>query len=209
MELHDVVATTADLRALYREPSATAANKVRDCIDAESARFIAASPFVLLATASRDGRCDVSPRGGPPGFVTALDDRHLAVPDLGGNNRLDSYTNLVENPRCGLLFVVPGSDDTVRVNGAAKLARDARVVEACTKELRPPKLVVVVEVEELFVHCAKSFRRARLWDAAARPEPGTVPDLADIYACQLGIDAARKRADLERVYEASLADDRV
>lgn len=208
MELHDVIATTDDLRGLYREPSITSANKVRDRIDRESARFIAAAPFVLLATSGRNGRCDVSPRGGPPGFVAQLDDRHLALPDLGGNNRLDSYTNLIDNPQCGLLFVVPGSDDTVRVNGPVTLTGDARVLDACNKELRRPKLALVIEVEELFVHCAKSFRRARLWDADARPDPVTVPDLADIYACQLGIDATDKRAELETVYEASLAEDR-
>ncbi len=205
MELRDVIATEADLRALYREPSATAAGKVRDRIDDASARFVAASSFVLFATSDANGRCDVSPRGGPPGFVAMLDDRHVVLPDLNGNNRLDSLMNVVANPRCGLLFVVPGRDETVRINGGVTLTRDPRVLDAFTKELRPPKLAIVVDVDELFVHCAKSFRRAHLWDPDAWPAEGTVPDLAEIYGCQLGIDVAVKRAELAEIYETSLA----
>ena len=205
MDLESVITTDEQLRTLYRAPSSTAASKNRDRIDPESARFIARSPLVLFATSGADGRCDVSPRGGPPGFVAMLDDRHVALPDLNGNNRLDSLGNLIANPQCGLLFVVPGSDDTVRINGRAVITTDARVLDACAGDIRTPKLAVVVTTDELYVHCAKSFRRARAWEPESWPEPGEVPDLAAIYACQLGIDAAEKRTELEKVYAESLA----
>lgn len=202
------ISALSGLRGLYRPPGARAASKVISHIDAASARFIARCPLVLLATADQDGNCDVSPRGGPPGFVQVLDDRHVALPDLNGNNRLDSSINLIANGNAGLLFVVPGKEETLRINGPAWLTTTADVLDRTHPDLRRPKMALVVETRELFTHCAKAFRRSRVWE----PESWTVlqdaPDLAEMYACQMGGDAGSYRTVLAESYDASLAADR-
>lgn len=201
------IAGIGELRTLYRPPNRRAAEKVIGHIDAASARFIARCPLVLLATADADGRCDVSPRGGPPGFVTVLDARHVSLPDLGGNNRLDSASNLMANGHAGLLFVVPGKDETVRINGPAHLTTDPAVLDRTHPDLRRPRTALVVETEELFIHCAKAFRRGRVWDPQSWSALADAPDLAEIYACQTGEAAAPYRDDLAGRYQASLAED--
>jgi hypothetical protein len=153
-----------DLLALYRSPVERVRTKKRDRLDDGLRAVLAASPFVLLATADADGRCDVSPRGGPPGFVKALDDRHVAIPDLNGNNLVDSLRNIVANPHAGLLVVVPGQHETLRIDGPAYLTTDNDVLDLFTDELRRPTLAVVVETAAVFTHCAKSFRRGRVWE---------------------------------------------
>ncbi len=196
------------LRALYRPPNAAAAGKVTSRIDDASARFIAASPFVMLATADPDGHCDVSPRGGPPGFVRVLDERHVALPDLGGNNRLDSLTNVVSTGQAGLLFIVPGKPETVRINGPAWLTTAAEVLDAAHPDLRRPKTALVVEAAELFAHCAKAFRRSSVWEPDTWGALADAPDLAEIFACQFGGDETGYRGDLSEAYAAGLAADR-
>ncbi len=211
----DHVTTNADLRARYREPAPAAIAKQHDRLDAATIRFIERSPFVLIATADAAGNCDVSPRGGPPGFVAVLDDRHVAIPDLNGNNRLDSYANIVANPHAGLLFVVPGKDDTVRLNGAALLTADAAVLDRCTAELKRPKLAVVIEVHEVFVHCAKAFRRAQLWDPTSWAGVADAPDMVEMFASAAAStnpfatmgDPADIRVAVEAAYAADLAQD--
>lgn len=152
-----------ELRAHFRRPNKTVVDKQLPALDDHCRDFIAHSPFVLLATADASGRCDASPRGGPPGFVGVLDDGRLSLPDLSGNNRLDSFGNIVENPWVGLLFLVPGVGETLRVNGQAVVERadDGTVA-------------VVVTVTEAFIHCAKAFRRSGLWD------PPSWPDTSDM-----------------------------
>ena len=198
----------ADLRTLYREPSSRAAGKLRDRLDEASIRFIERCPFLVLATS--DGRTvDASPRGGPPGFVRVLDDRHVALPDLSGNNLLDSFRNIVANPWAGLLFVVPGKDETLRINGPAHLSVDPELLDGFTPALRRPKVALVVETAEVYGHCAKAFRRARLWDPASWEELADAPDLAAIYAAQRpDVDEDRMRAELAELYVAELAEDR-
>ena len=198
----------AALSGRYRAPSARAAGKIRDRLDAASVRFIGRSPFLVLATS--DGRTvDASPRGGPPGFVRVLDDRHVAVPDLSGNNLLDSFRNVVANPWAGLLFVVPGKDETLRINGPAHLSVEPELLGGFTPELRRPKMALVVETAEVYGHCAKAFRRARLWDPASWEALADAPDLAAIYAAQRpDVDEDRMRADLAELYVAELAEDR-
>jgi uncharacterized protein len=203
------LSTADDLRAIYRMPGAGAAGKSRTSIDEASARFIARSPIVMLATASAAGHCDVSPRGGPPGFVTVLDDTHIAVPDLGGNNRLDSLQNVVDNPQVGLLFLVPGLDDTLRINGPATITTAGDVLDRHHPELRRPKSALVVETRELFVHCAKAFRRSRTWQPDTWAELADAPDLVEIVACQFAIDDREAlRDDLEQDYAAELSAER-
>ena len=142
------VSDTTGLREIYRQPTKLVANKTAPAIDAESARFLAMSPLCVLATHGQDGT-DASPRGGPPGFARVLNGgTRLAFGDLSGNNRLDSYTNPVENPQVGLIFFVPGTDHTDRVNGAASLTTDPEFYAATAVGKRVPKAAVVVEVDE-------------------------------------------------------------
>jgi hypothetical protein len=203
------LSTADDLRAIYRKPGAAAAGKSRASIDEASARFIARAPLVMLATSSAAGLCDVSPRGGPPGFVTVLDDTHVAIPDLNGNNRLDSLQNVVENPQAGLLFLIPGLDDTLRINGPATITMADDVLDRHHPELRRPKSALVVETRELFVHCAKAFRRSRTWQPETWAVLADAPDLIEIVACQFAIDDREAlRDDLEQGYVVELAADR-
>ena len=157
---HDIT-TSEQLRALYREPHDMVKAKKGATITGAMARFVAASPFFCLATAHADGTCDVSPRGGPAGQLRLLDEgRSVAFPDLSGNNLLDSLSNLVSNPRAGLLVMVPGSDETLRIDGPARLTTDPEILGLWDDELRTPKLAVVVEVTSAFLHCAKAYRRS-------------------------------------------------
>jgi uncharacterized protein len=202
------VTNEADLRARYRDPVPQAIAKQHDRLDAAKIRFIERSPFVLLATADSHGNCDVSPRGGPPGFVAVLDDTHVAIPDLNGNNRLDSYANIVANPNAGLLFLVPGKDDTVRLNGPAWLTDEQAVLDRCTAELRRPKLAVVVEVREVFVHCAKAFRRAELWQPTSWDRVADAPDMVDMFTSTTTLgDGDAVRELIEQSYVADLEAD--
>jgi PPOX class probable FMN-dependent enzyme len=204
----DTITTLEQLRTLYREPNPRIAAKAANRIDEASARFIGLSPFVMLATADVGGRCDVSPRGGPPGFVSVLDERHVALPDLGGNNRLDSLSNVVATGEAGLLFIVPGKTETVRLNGPAWLTTAPDVLAAAHPELRRPKTALVVETAELFVHCAKSFRRSGVWDPSTWDALANAPDLAEIFICQFGGDTDEYRAAVADAYVEGLAEDR-
>lgn len=205
MDLPAPVGSLDDLVALYRPPSDLAAAKSTTAIDAASARFIDRCPFLVLSTAGADGSVDASPRGGPPGFVQRLDERHVAIADLNGNNRLDSLRNIVANPWAGLLLIVPGNDETLRINGPAGLTTAADILSGFTAELRVPKLAVVVETAEVFGHCAKAFRRSGLWDPDSWTALADAPDLAEIYTCQHGGDAAVMRPELAEGYDQELA----
>jgi PPOX class probable FMN-dependent enzyme len=150
---------------LYGVPSEIAQNKIIDHLDVHCREFISRSPFFLLGTADPDGRCEVSPRGGPPGFVEVLDDKRLVFADAKGNKLLDSLRNIVRTGRAGLLFLIPGLDETLRVNGRASLTRDPEILGRHEiQEGRPPRLAIGIEVEETFLHCAKAFIRSDLWE---------------------------------------------
>lgn len=178
-DFQEVIATRAQLRAVVKEPSQKVSHKAIDHIDAICARFIAASPFVVVATRGADGRLDVSPKGDPAGFVAVLDDKTLAIPDRLGNNRVDSFENLIYDPAVGLIFMIPGNGDTLRVSGTGRIVRDAALQSRLAVNGRPPNLVLVVEVEEAFMHCAKSIVRARLWQPEHWPVTADVPTLAE------------------------------
>ena len=207
----NVIGSVEELDALYRTPSALVQGKVRSGIDAGSARFISTAPFLLIGTTGADGRNDVSPRGGPSGFVKILADDYVAIPDLNGNNLIDTIRGVVETGRAGLLFVVPGQDETLRLNGAAWVTTDDDVLDRWNDELRRPKAAIVVRADQVFVHCAKAFRRGRLWDPATWEQYAEAPDCALILEAQglLGdADAAAMRAGLEEGYAAGLDFDR-
>jgi len=207
MDIAGRIDTLEELTALYREPSSRALGKQLDRIDDGMASFIDLSPFLVLATTDGAGSTDASPRGGPPGFVRRLDDRHVAIPDLNGNNRLDSYRNIVTHGRAGLLMIVPGRDDTLRINGPAAITTDADLLAGFTKELRPPVAAIVIETEEIYGHCAKAFRRAKVWDPSSWAALASAPDLAAMYTCIWNVDEADIRDALEADYERGLGAD--
>lgn len=203
------LATLDEVLALYPEPSERVRTKKRHQLDDGLRRVLELSPFVLLSTAGADGTCDVSPRGGPPGFVKALDDHHVALPDLNGNHLLDSLRNIVANGHAGLLVVVPGQHETMRIDGPAWLTTDDDVLDRFTDELRRPTLAVVIEVANVFTHCAKAFRRSRLWEPEAWPTLDRSPALDARYR-QLGLDSGYDQyaADNDRKIGDDLACDR-
>lgn len=185
------------LRARYRDPVPSALAKQLDHLDAHCRDFIAHSPFLALGTSDETGRCDVSPRGGPPGFVAVLDERRLAIPDLAGNNRLDSYGNVVANPGVGLLFFVPGVEESLRVNGRGAVTTEPPVLDACALRDVRPNVALLVQVEEAYIHCAKAFRRGGLW----RPE--TWPDLNDMAKpARMVRDQVARDLSEQQVHEA-------
>lgn len=207
MQIPGRIDTLDELTTMYREPSDRALGKQIDHIDPGMAEFIDLSPFLVLSTTDGKDSVDASPRGGPPGFVRRLDERHIAIPDLNGNNRLDSYRNIVTHGRAGVLMIVPGKDETLRINGPAAITTDPDVLAGFTKELRTPKAAIVIETAEIYGHCAKAFRRARVWDPDAWSALDGAPDLAAMYSCMWQIDESDMREVLEESYDADLAHD--
>lgn len=172
-----VIADEAALLSLFDATHALALQKCQDRLGPHAQAFIRRSPFVCIGTQSRDGRADVSPRGDPVGFVHILDERTLAIPDRPGNNRLDSLRNLVTNPSIGLLFIIPGFEDTLRVNGQARLVTEPGLLQRTSVQERTPRIAIVVQVQEVFLHCAKAFRRSHLWDPAHLQARNSMPSL--------------------------------
>ena len=152
-------------------------------------QFIMRSPYFLMATANDRGQCDCTPRGDPAGTVYFPDDRTLVIADRKGNRRVDSMRNILVNPHVGLLFLVPGTDETVRVNGRATISRDPELCERLAMQGRPADLVIVVAIEEVFTHCARSILRSKLWEPDSWPDPDTIPTLAAMLAEQKHLEA--------------------
>jgi PPOX class probable FMN-dependent enzyme len=157
----------AELRELLGKPAQRAASKDRSVLHQMDRDWLAASPFCVIATAAADGTCDVSPKGDPAGFAHVLDDSTIAIPDRPGNQRADGFRNVLGNPHAGLAFVIPGRGETLRINGRARLIRDAPFFDAMIVKGHRPALVLLVEIEQIFFHCAKAFMRSELW------QPGT------------------------------------
>ncbi len=186
-----------ELRALLGEPAAIVRAKVADRLNELTRRFVDLSPFVLLATSAPDGTCDVSPRGDPPGFVHVLDERTLLLPDRPGNKLADSLRNVLRNPHVGLLFLVPGVGDTLRVNGRATLVTDEDLLAPCAVEGKVPKLGLRIEVDEVFTHCSKAFLRARLWDPETFVDRSELPSSGEVHR-SLNPDFDAEQYDVER-----------
>lgn len=174
----------AALRRLYGKASPRSLDKALDRLDSHGLRFIGLSPFVLIATAAASGATDVSPRGDMPGFVAASA-RELLIPDRPGNNRLDSLRNIIETGRIGLLFLIPGVDETLRVNGHAEIHDDPELIADFAVAGKAPRTVLKVAVEEVFLHCAKAFMRSRLWDPAAQVERTALPTMGEMLRDQI------------------------
>jgi PPOX class probable FMN-dependent enzyme len=168
-----------ELRALHHAPLSRAKDKVQMRLDEHCLQIITLSPFCVIATQG-DGGADITPRGDPPGFVHVLDDRHLLLPDRVGNNRLDTMTNLFQNPAIGVIFLVPGMNETLRINGTAKITDDARLLEPCAVNQRSPKVGLLITVHEAFMHCAKALVRSKLWDPAHHIDRAQLPSFAEI-----------------------------
>jgi len=181
------ITTEDQLREVVKEPPEANWKKDIARIDEHARTVIAHSPFLLLATSSPEGTCDVSPRGDPAGSVLVLDDHTLAVADRPGNRRVDSFRNIVRNPHAGLLFLVPGMNETLRVNGRATLVSEAPFFDELVVKGKRPDLALVVEVEELYFHCAKAFLRSSLWKPETWPDRKSIPTLGRIVKDQMGI----------------------
>jgi PPOX class probable FMN-dependent enzyme len=201
--------TPEALRERYRPPTDGVRHKAFPHIDDHAASYIAASPFVLIGTHAADGTSDVTPRGGPPGFVQVLDERRLLIGDLPGNNRLDTIENILQTGRIGLLVLVPGIEETVRINGRACLTVEPEHLERATIEGRVPKAAIGVFTEEVYFHCAKAFRRSSLWKPEGWPATDGLASLGCIVVDQFkleGITGEQIDADLEKGYEATMWD---
>ena len=201
----NVIDSEAELRDVYRTPAESTKMKVLGALDQHARTFIDASPFILVGTASPDGTADVSPKGGPPGFVVVLDDQRIAIPDLSGNNLLDSLTNIVGGSGIGLLFMVPGVDETLRVNGYACITTDPEVLDACAVKDRRPKAAIGVTVVQQYMHCAKAFRRSELWSAETWPDRSAVPSLGCILRDQIALPADVTAESIDESLEVNYA----
>jgi hypothetical protein len=171
------VTSEQELRDLYGHPRERAVAKERPVLNEDCRAFIAHAPFLVMGTAGADGRCDVSPKGDAPGFVHVLDEHHLVIPDRLGNNRIDGLRNIVENGHVGLIFFIPGREDTLRVNGRARIVRDEALLDALAVAGKRPVTALLVEVEQCFLHCARAFKRAGLWQPERWPDASAVPSM--------------------------------
>ena len=169
-----VVSTEDELRAIMGEPNPRSLDKETTYLTDACIQFISKAPFMLLATSAKNGRCDVAPKGDPAGFVRVLDDKHLVIPDRPGNKRFDGLRNILENPHIGLIFLVPGRQETLRVNGRAWITRDEELLDTLLVQSKRPWFALGVEVEECFLHCAKALVRSHLWETESWPDLATL-----------------------------------
>ncbi len=194
----ETIATIEQLDALFGQPKHTSVAKESAEMTALEQDFIRASPFHLLATSEADGAGDRPPRGDPPGAVHGRCDRTLILPERAGNKRVDSLRNIVVNPHVGLLFIVPGLDETLRVNGTARLTTHAPLLARFPMQGKAPELAIIVHTDAVYMHCARAFRRSKLWDATTWPEPGTVPQMPAILKTKLDLDGTLEEIAGER-----------
>ena len=199
-----VITEESELREIFGWPAERAVKKQ---LDRHCRAIIAKSPFLLLGTSNASGLCDVSPKGDYPGFVRVLDDKTVAIPDLPGNNRLDTLTNMIINPHVGLIFMIPGMNETLRINGPVRLVRDADLLESMAYQGKLPKLAIVVDVQEVFTNCPKAFLPAKLWSEEYRIDRSELPSFAEILRDHLGIadcDVEQLQREIDRRSETTL-----
>ena len=199
------ITTLEMLREHYAEPKERAVRKEIRALDVHCRRFIGLSPFLILATSDKNHNMDASPRGGVPGFVKVTADGAVLIPDAPGNNRLDSFANILATRKVGLLFLIPGLDETLRVNGSAVLSRADADIALCTDERRAPKLVIRVAVEAAYLHCAKAFMRSKLWDASTHVDRSMLPTIGQMLNEQTGLQVPNEsREEMARRYAPDL-----
>lgn len=202
MQDHLVTSLDALARLYPHAPAPASLAKAIDHVDANYAALIAASPFMVLATSGPEG-LDCSPRGDQPGFVTVRDAKTLLIPDRKGNNRLDSLRNILSDPRIGMLFLIPGHGETLRVNGRATLSCDPELCRSLAMSDKPPACVIVVHVEQVYFQCSRAVVRADLWNATAQALRGTLPSAGTILHDITARDAAQETFD-GAAYDAAL-----
>ncbi|WNS44695.1 pyridoxamine 5'-phosphate oxidase family protein [Paenibacillus sp. MMS20-IR301] len=178
----DILTTEAELRELLGVPSEVVKRKSIRHLDHNCRNFIAMSPLLFLSTSDEHGACDVSPRGDGPGAVLVLDDGHLVIPERPGNRRFDSLRNILVNPNAGLIFIIPGLEETLRVNGQAYVIKDEEILDRMKARDKRPTLGIGVKVEECYMHCAKAFKRSQIWDSGSWPEDSSLPSVPRIIA---------------------------
>jgi len=193
-----IIATLAELRSLYPEPNQRVLAKELPALDRHCRHLIELSPFVVIASGSGAQTMDASPRGGAPGFVRIVSERRLLIPDAAGNNRLDTLQNIVETGKVGLLFLIPGVEETLRVNGSATLSCAPELIARFADEKRPPRLVIDVSVSAAYLHCPKALMRAHLWQAEAKVDRARLPTIVEMINQQTGIAVAVKSQDETR-----------
>lgn len=178
MKFIDEVKSEEELRSLLGDPSVRAKNKVIDHLDEHCIDFLDKSPFLIVSTANAEGYCDSSPRGDAPGFIHIIDQKHFVIPERPGNRRLDSILNILENPQVGVLFLIPGLNETLRINGRATVIRDEQILSNMAANGKTPLLGIAVQVEECYIHCGKAFIRSGLWNQETWMERETLPSPA-------------------------------
>ena len=201
------VRSAEELTTIIGTPSSISLKKELKALDQHMRRFIAHSSFVVISTHSADGCCDASPRGDAAGFIHVLDDRMLLLPDRVGNKRVDSFRNIIETGRIGLLFLIPGLGETLRVNGRALIVRDKKWLMPLTAQGKLPAVAVAVEVEECFLQCAKALLRSKLWEPQARPDLQSLPCAAQMFTDQVQMpeyDVAKMQTLLDGAYKNNL-----
>ncbi|RXJ04320.1 pyridoxamine 5'-phosphate oxidase family protein [Anaerobacillus alkaliphilus] len=176
----ETIETEEALRLFTGEPSDLVKSKVINHIDHHVKNFIAKSPFLMISTSDTNGLCDVSPRGDASGFVHILDEKHFVIPERPGNKRVDTLRNIIANPQVGLLFIIPGLEETLRINGKACVTKDEKILKEMSVNGKLPLFGIGVEVEECFIHCAKAFKRSKLWDVSSWEERDLLPSAAQI-----------------------------
>lgn len=195
-----------ELRRVYKPASENSLRKELKALDGHCVSFIGRSPFVLIGTSDGKGHADVTPKGDRPGFVAVLDNRTIAIPDRPGNNRLDTLENLLVEPSIGLLFLIPGMDETLRINGKAKITADDALRARFEVDGKLPQAVILVEVEAAYMHCAKAFMRSQLWHPETWPERNSMPTLGQMLKDQLALDQSAEAMDswLDDAYAKSM-----
>jgi len=193
----EYITTVDELRTHYKAAHDRSLRKEMRALDPHSKGFLARSPFVLIGSSDSAGNADVTPKGDRPGFVSVLDDVTIAIPDRPGNNRLDTWQNVIANPAVGLLFLIPGMDETLRINGKARVTADAGLRERLSAEGKLPATVMVVSIAAVYMHCAKAFMRSELWQPESWPDRASLPTLGQILKDQLALADAAEVTDRE------------
>ncbi len=202
---YELIKSVEELRNIYDTPSTLALKKQLSELDKYSIEFLQLSPFAIISTANEVGLLDCSPRGDYPGFIKCLDNKTIAIPDRPGNNRLDNLANLVVNPNIGILVLIPGFKDCLRINGEAGITTDAQLLATFEYNAKLPKSVILVSIKEIYFHCTKAITRSKLWEESARIDRSIMPSLGRILMGQL--DQNKTEAEISEIEK--IIEDRV
>ena len=195
LEFEKVITSEEELREIMGHPNEIVTRKTINYIDQHCKSFIEKSPFITIATSDLNGNFDVSPKGDPAGFVKILSDKVLAIPDRPGNRKADTLSNILQNPNIGLIFLIPGIKETLRVNGEAKIVRDEKVLELLSCQGKTPSFAIIVHVKEAFMHCAKCMIRSNLWGSIDDTQERSVPSLAKVLVDHGKLDITYEELD--------------